>query len=114
MNMNGFSLEQRRESRRVALELIDSAARIDTQPVTENQKYCLELARSVVDQTADLEKNEKRDEFIAMKMLLCFKDLRRQDPAKPQPDVGWMECLLEASRAAGHEYDSTHIGEVRK
>ena len=112
--MNGFSLAQKRELRRVALDYIRASRSSWAQPLTDKDTHCLELARSFVDQTADLEKDEKRDEFITMKMLLCFKDLRRRDPAKPQPDVGWMECLLEASRAAGHEYDSTHIGEVRK
>ena len=39
-----------------------------------------------------------KDEFIAMKMLTRFKELRREDPKKPQPDIGWMLELLEVVR----------------
>lgn len=39
-----------------------------------------------------------RDEFIAMKMLTRFKQLRREDPNKPQPDIGWMIELLQVVR----------------
>lgn len=41
---------------------------------------------------------QDRDEFIAMKMLTRFKQLRREDPNKPQPDIGWMLELLQVVR----------------
>lgn len=39
-----------------------------------------------------------REEFIAMKMLVRFKELRKEQPRKPQPDIGWMLDLLEVVR----------------
>lgn len=39
-----------------------------------------------------------RDEYIAMKMLTRFKELKREDPKKPHPDIGWMLELLEVVR----------------
>ena len=46
-----------------------------------------------------------RDEFISMKMLVRFKELRRAEPKKPFPDVGWMQELLDASREADARYE---------
>jgi hypothetical protein len=51
-------------------------------------------------------KQEKRDEFVALKMLTCFKQLRRAQPNKPCPDIGWMLCLLDTAREATREYDA--------
>jgi hypothetical protein len=45
----------------------------------------------------------KNDEFIAMKMLTRFKELKREDPKKPHPDIGWMLEILEVVR----EYDKS-------
>lgn len=39
-----------------------------------------------------------KDEYIAMKMLTRFKELKREDPKKPHPDIGWMLELLEVVR----------------
>jgi hypothetical protein len=39
-----------------------------------------------------------RDEYIAMKMLTRFKELKREDPKKPHPDIGWMLEILEVVR----------------
>lgn len=39
-----------------------------------------------------------RDEYIAMKMLTRFKELKREDPKKPRPDIGWMLEILEVVR----------------
>lgn len=41
---------------------------------------------------------QEHDEFVAMKMLTRFKQLRREDPHKPQPDIGWMLELLHVVR----------------
>jgi hypothetical protein len=59
-----------------------------------------------------------KDEFIAMKMLTRFKELRREQPKKPQPDLGWMLDLLQVARhheatygAPQHfERDQTRMG----
>lgn len=45
-----------------------------------------------------------RDEFIAMKMLTAYRALKKEQPKKPHPDVGWMAVLLEVSRDAAVEY----------
>jgi hypothetical protein len=42
-----------------------------------------------------------KDEYIAMKMLTRFKELKREDPKKPHPDIGWMLEILDVVR----EYD---------
>lgn len=47
-----------------------------------------------------------RDEFISMKMLTAYKALKREQPKKPHPDVGWMNVLLEVSREAGVVFDA--------
>jgi hypothetical protein len=44
-----------------------------------------------------------RDDYIAMKMLTRYKELRREQPSKPQPDLGWMLDLLEVSRTVHEE-----------
>ena len=44
-----------------------------------------------------------RDEYIAMKMLTRFKQLKKEDPKKPHPDIGWMLEILEVVR----EYDKS-------
>ena len=36
------------------------------------------------------ETETERDKFIAMKMLVRFKELRKEQPKKPSPDIGWM------------------------
>jgi hypothetical protein len=107
MNMSGLSLERKLEMRKAATDLLESVRGFTDTPVTAGMEDTIALAKSVLEQTAHLEKDEKRDEFITMKMLLCFKSLRRQDPEKLQPDMGWMSCLLETARAAGLEYDAT-------
>lgn len=38
------------------------------------------------------------DEFIAMKMLVRFKELKKEQPNKPRPDIGWMLDLLQTAR----------------
>lgn len=37
---------------------------------------------------------QERYEFASMKMLTAWRELRRANPGKPQPDMGWMETLL--------------------
>ena len=41
------------------------------------------------------------DDYIAMKMLTRHKELRKEMPKKPHPDLEWMLGLLEVVR----EYD---------
>lgn len=55
-----------------------------------------------------------RDEFIAMKMLTCYKQLKRVDKNKPHPDIGWMQEILEVSRRAGVEFDTKQVSEQPK
>lgn len=55
-----------------------------------------------------------RDEFIAMKMLTCYKQLKRADKNKPQPDIGWMLEILVVSRDAGVEFDAQQASEQPK
>jgi hypothetical protein len=46
-----------------------------------------------------------RDEYISIRMLSCFKALRREQPKKPQPDISWMRDLLDTVREAENTYD---------
>lgn len=55
-----------------------------------------------------------RDEFIAMKMLTCYKQLKRVDKNKPHPDIGWMQEILAVSRDAGVEFDTMQASEQPK
>jgi len=41
---------------------------------------------------------QNKDEIIAMKMLVRFKELKKEQPNKPRPDIGWMLDLLEVAR----------------
>lgn len=38
------------------------------------------------------------DEYVAMKMLTRHKELRKEMPNKPQPDIEWMLGLLDVAR----------------
>lgn len=42
-----------------------------------------------------------QDEFIAMKMLTRWKEIQREQPNKPRPDIEWMLGILDVVR----EYD---------
>lgn len=47
--------------------------------------------------TEELDKIQK-DDFIAMKMLTRHRELRKEMPKKPHPDLDWMLGLLEIVR----------------
>lgn len=42
-----------------------------------------------------------QDEFIAMKMLTRWKEIQKEQPNKPRPDIEWMLGILDVVR----EYD---------
>lgn len=55
-----------------------------------------------------------RELYIGMKMLTHFKKLKRLEPKKPHPDVGWMYELFEVARSAEatYEFKSTTPGKT--
>lgn len=40
-----------------------------------------------------------KDDFICMKMMTRYNQLRQEHPQKPRPDVGWMSELLDVARS---------------
>lgn len=50
-----------------------------------------------------------QDEYIAMKMLTRFKELKREDPKKPQPDIGWMLEILDVVRHYDKKSDTSTL-----
>lgn len=56
----------------------------------------------------ETEAEAERDKFIAMKMLVRFNELRKEQPKKPRPDIGWMLDILSTARYFGAQYDAQH------
>lgn len=42
--------------------------------------------------------NLPHDEYVAMKMLTRHRQLRKEMPNKPHPDIEWMLGLLDVAR----------------
>lgn len=51
----------------------------------------------------------EHDDFVAMKMVITFKELKKADPNKPRPDHSWMLSLLDTSRAASAKWHEKQI-----
>lgn len=46
-----------------------------------------------------------REDYVGMKMLTHFKELKKLEPKKPHPDVGWMHELFVVGLEADRDYE---------
>ena len=52
-----------------------------------------------------------QDEFIAMKMLTRWKEIQREQPNKPRPDIEWMLGILDVVR--GYDKKDNYENPIR-